>query len=102
MKSILIVMPDLKSGGAERSLVNFLTECDEKRYKIDLLLFRKMGIFLTQIPNYVNIIEPDRLTQELFAKDRKVGARVKIIKCAGSGLGKIYVGIQFINILSQV
>lgn len=89
MKRILIVMPDLKSGGAERSLVNFLTECDEKRYKIDLLLFRKMGIFLTQIPNYVNIIEPDRLTQELFAKDRKVGARAKIIKCAGSGLGKI-------------
>ena len=89
MKRILIVMPDLKSGGAERSLVNFLTECDEKRYKIDLLLFRKSGDFLKQIPQFVNVIEPDKLTRDLFAMGQKIGLAPKIIKYVGSGVGKI-------------
>ena len=39
MKNILIVMPTLYNGGAERSLVNFLNEIPKGKYNIDILLF---------------------------------------------------------------
>ncbi|MFV0363056.1 MAG: glycosyltransferase [Suipraeoptans sp.] len=44
-KKLLIAMPELGGGGAEKSLVNLLNEMDEKRYEIDLLLFKKRGSF---------------------------------------------------------
>lgn len=52
MKKILFVMPTLRDGGAERSLVNLLTELPEDKYEIDLLLLKKQGTFLPQVPSY--------------------------------------------------
>lgn len=57
MKKILIVMTTLGSGGAEKSLVNFLNELPPHKYDIDLLLFKKQGMFLKQVPNWVNVVE---------------------------------------------
>ena len=57
MKKILFVMPTLRDGGAERSLVNLLTELPEDKYEIDLLLLKSRGRFLSQVPSYVNILE---------------------------------------------
>lgn len=45
MKKILFVMPTLRDGGAERSLVNLLTELPEDKYEIDLLLLKSRGRF---------------------------------------------------------
>ena len=56
MKKILFVMPTLRDGGAERSLVNLLTELPEDKYEIDLLLLKKQGTFLSQAPS---IIQPN-------------------------------------------
>lgn len=57
MKKVLVVMVSLYNGGAERSLVNMLTEFPPNKYKIDLLLFKRAGMFLKQVPNYINILE---------------------------------------------
>lgn len=57
MKKVLIVMPSLNNGGAERSLVNLLSEFSCNEYEIDLLLLKKTGMFLKQVPSYVNIID---------------------------------------------
>lgn len=38
-------MQSLYNGGAERSLVNLLNELPKDKYDIDLLLFKKKGIF---------------------------------------------------------
>ena len=46
MKKILFVMPSLDSGGAEKSLVNLLNIIDLEKYRIDLLLLKKEGLFL--------------------------------------------------------
>ena len=35
MKKILFVMPTLRDGGAERSLVNLLTELPEDKYEME-------------------------------------------------------------------
>ncbi|MBT9094473.1 glycosyltransferase, partial [Lactobacillus delbrueckii subsp. bulgaricus] len=56
-KNILIVMMNLYNGGAERSLVNLLNTIDYDKYNIDLLLFQKKGMFLKQLPDFVNILD---------------------------------------------
>ena len=50
-KKILFVNISLVNGGAEKSLVNLLNEMPEDQYEIDLLLFRKEGMFLPQVPH---------------------------------------------------
>ncbi len=60
MKKVLVVMHSLYNGGAERSLVNMFCELPADKYEIDLLLFEKKGMFLEQLPQYVNVLDtPD-------------------------------------------
>ncbi|MBU8883067.1 glycosyltransferase [Kaistella sp. DKR-2] len=59
-KDILFVMNNLNVGGAEKALVSLLQVMDYDRYNIDLLLFKKEGLFLKQVPQQVNILpEPE-------------------------------------------
>lgn len=57
-KKILFVIGALGSGGAEKSLINLLTMMADKEFEIDLLLFRKTGDFIEDIPSHVNILKP--------------------------------------------
>jgi glycosyltransferase involved in cell wall biosynthesis len=57
-KKILFVMPSLDAGGAEKSLVNLLNTLDFSRYRVDVLLFHKRGIFLASLPQSVRVLEP--------------------------------------------
>ncbi|QOL36721.1 glycosyltransferase [Bifidobacterium subtile] len=69
MKKILFVMSQLYNGGAERSLVNLFNELPRDRYDIDLLLFRPQGMFIDQVPDYVNILPtPHKLLQRYSQK----------------------------------
>ena len=62
MIKVLFVISALEAGGAEKSLVNLLNLFDYEHYQVDLLLFKKEGIFMDQIPKEVRIIEaPDDL-----------------------------------------
>lgn len=73
MKKLLFVIPSLGGGGAERSLVNLLTELPEDEFEIDLLLFKKTGIFLGQVPSYVKVLEPTPALKGLYAPIKKAG-----------------------------
>jgi len=53
---ILFVINNLNIGGAEKALVNLLNSLDYSKYEVDLLLFKKVGHFLTEVPNEVNIL----------------------------------------------
>ncbi len=55
-KKILFIIPTLKSGGAEKSLVTLLQLFDYDKYDVTLFLFRKEGIFLNMVPENVKII----------------------------------------------
>lgn len=89
MKNILIVMATLYNGGAEKSLVNFLNELEVDKYNVDLLLFEKRGIFLEQVPEYVNILDTPRRIEQLYNTDmKKVGAMLPI-KLFGSFFSKV-------------
>ena len=51
MKKILFVIYNLNNGGAERALVNLFSEMDPAKYSIDVMLFAKEGMFLSQLPS---------------------------------------------------
>ncbi len=76
MKNVLVVMLNLYNGGAEKSLVNMLNELPKDKYNVDLLLFKKEGMFLKQVPEWVNIIDgPDGL-RKLYSPISKSGNMV--------------------------
>lgn len=50
-------MNNLRVGGAEKALISLLQTFDYSLYNIDLLLFKKEGLFLNQVPKEVAILE---------------------------------------------
>lgn len=88
MKKLLICMTSLYNGGAERSLVNFLNELPDDKYQIDLLLFKREGMFLKQIPSFVNVLETPKSLKQLYGgiKDAGIKLPVKLLGTAMASL----------------
>lgn len=59
MKKVLFALKDMNIGGVEKSLLSLLNEIDSKEYDVTVLLLRRYGGFLEQIPSWVNIIYLD-------------------------------------------
>lgn len=57
MKKILITMPSMFIGGAERSLLGLLESFDYEKYQVNLMLYRHEGEFMNLIPKEVNILD---------------------------------------------
>ncbi|MBQ7976535.1 MAG: glycosyltransferase [Clostridia bacterium] len=55
--NVLIVIHSLGCGGAEKSLVSLLKFLPQDKWNIDLLIGDQYGVFLNEIPDYVNIIK---------------------------------------------
>ncbi len=74
MKKILLIMHDMASGGAQKSLLSLLLEMADQQadYELSLLLIKKEGLFYEQLPAYVKLVEPDRelvcMQQPLLSK----------------------------------
>ena len=73
MKRILFVMQSLYNGGAERSLVNLLNELPKDKFDISLLLFKREGMFLKQVPEEIHILDTPTSLKKLFSPVRKAG-----------------------------
>lgn len=70
MKNLLFVIPTMRIGGAEKSLISLLSEIDDKEYNIDLLLFEGDGILQKNIPQNVNVIIADKITRAMILEWR--------------------------------
>ena len=55
-KKLLFVIPSLRIGGAEKSLVNLLTELDYTKYDVDALLLTPVGELISLLPKEVNVL----------------------------------------------
>ncbi len=73
-KRLLFVMNNLQCGGAEKSLVSLLNHIDHTRFQVDLLLFKREGIFMKQLPPEVTLIG-DMPNYQLF--DMPIGLAIK-------------------------
>lgn len=78
-KKILFVIPSLKSGGAEKSLITLLSLFDYEKYEVDLLSFRREGLFFDKIPAEVNVIKGTE-DYEAFDGDAKKAIKYFIKK----------------------
>ncbi len=78
----------LEYGGAEKSLVNLLRELPEEKYQIDLLLFKKKGDFISQLPAYIHLLETPQSLRRLFGPLGQAG-RYVVPKLVGTALGKM-------------
>lgn len=63
MKKVLIVIYDMRIGGAQKSLLSFLQEFAEKgkmkEYQVDLLPFNSDGVLMREIPEGIHVIQAD-------------------------------------------
>ena len=55
-KKILIRIGSLRHGGAEKVLATFLKKLPDDKYEIDLLLNLYSGKYLSEIPDWINVI----------------------------------------------
>ncbi|MEG0993524.1 MAG: glycosyltransferase [Bacteroidales bacterium] len=94
MKNILIIQEALDGGGAEKVLIDILHNFDYTKYKVDLLVLFKYGVYLNQIPPQVNVIYlyPKGKVGRLEKKFRKKSYYPKIQRYRIRQLlkGKIY------------
>jgi len=83
-------MHSLGFGGAERSLVNLLYELPENKYKVDILLFQKKGALLTQLPDWVTVLDTPKDLNALYAPVNKAGSQAftKVLGTAVSRLAR--------------
>ncbi len=71
---MLFVIPSMRSGGAEKSLLTLLTVFDYKKYDVDLLCFRHDGLFFDKLPSEVNVL-PDSERYEMFDGDARLAVK---------------------------
>ena len=88
-KKVLFVMVSLYNGGAEKSLVNLLNTLPPERYELDLLLFRREGMFLPQVPAWVHILETPYALECLYKPVLKSGRHI-LTKLAGNIFARLH------------
>lgn len=71
-KSILFVYPEMLVGGSTTSLLSLLNELDDRKYEIDLLLYRNIGPLIDDIPHNVTL-----LPQACIDTKRDTAAKIK-------------------------
>ena len=75
-KKLLFTAYSLGLGGIEKALVNLLNRLDYKKYDVTLILEKKEGIFLEQIPKEVKVLEY-KISDNKIVILRKIYNRLK-------------------------
>ena len=71
MKSLALVLPAMRIGGAEKIALNFIPRLQE-HFKVTLVLGKLEGELLSEVPDGVEIVEDRLLTfSEVFCADIK-------------------------------
>ena len=55
-KKVIFIIDSLKSGGAEKVLVDILENLNSKEYDVRLLLINKVGEYIKSIPSNVKVM----------------------------------------------
>ena len=91
-KKILFVSPHMILGGLEKSLLSLLSSLPEDKFEITVLLVKKRGALLANIPNNIRVLEiplPNDVGDELLAGGAKASTIRKLKKFQFIGAIKI-------------
>ena len=78
MKKLFFASYNLDIGGIEKSLLNMLKKLDYNKYDVTLLLQKKAGVFLKDVPKEVKV-EEYKISKSKIVILRKIINRLKII-----------------------
>ena len=78
-KKLLFTAYSLDIGGIETALINLLKKLDYKKYDVTLILEKKEGIFLSEVPKEVKVLEY-KISASPIVPYRKIYNRSKLIK----------------------
>ncbi|UQB67779.1 glycosyltransferase [Epilithonimonas zeae] len=92
-KKILIRIGSLRHGGAEKVLVTFLKNLPKDKYEVDLLLNLYSGKYLTDVPDWVNVMYLNR--GEMITTNRPKDLPKKIYRVVYQQLLKKYPKILY-------
>ncbi|GGG46127.1 glycosyltransferase [Epilithonimonas arachidiradicis] len=92
-KKILIRIGSLRHGGAEKVLVTFLKNLPKDKYEVDLLLNLYSGKYLTDVPDWVNVMFLNR--GEMITTNRPKDIPKKIYRVVYQRLLKKYPKILY-------
>ena len=79
-------------GGAEKSLVNFVNELQPDDADIDLLLFKRRGDLLQEIPNWINVLQTPKEIEALYSEIPRKITQIPwfLLRLLGTMLSKVY------------
>ena len=76
-KRILFIIDSLNCGGAEKSLISLLSLLDYERLDVNLLIFRRGGVFEKYIPSQVRVIGHDLYGKGFMDRIRRMMHQVR-------------------------
>lgn len=77
--------------------MNLLNLIDYEKYAVDLLLFKREGLFLSQIPKEVRLLQPTDSLQYAYKIDRGMFSSVSGVK-AGILRGQVHL---YVNVFTR-
>lgn len=98
MKKILFVMPQFDAGGAEKSLLMLLYMLSKRQnVSVDLMLFKKRGMYIDQIPENIHLKDTEESLRILYSpysvKNNKnfSGIKCSTVRIVGTFLSRLLV-----------
>lgn len=71
MKKVLFVINTLGGAGAEKALLELLKKFSSEEYQVDLYVLLEQGELLSQVPEYVNILNTKYSAESVLSKEGK-------------------------------
>lgn len=80
MKKVLFVINTLGGAGAEKALLELLKRFTPDRYEVDLYVLLEQGELISQVPDYVNILNRDYTAESVLSAEGKKELNRKVLR----------------------
>lgn len=80
MKKVLFVINTLGGAGAERALLELLKRFSPEQYQTDLYVLLEQGELISQVPEYVNILNRDYTAESVLTREGKKKLNKKVFR----------------------
>ena len=80
MKKVLFVINTLGGAGAEKALLELLKRFSPEQYQTDLYVLLEQGELISQVPEYVNILNRDYTAESVLTREGKKKLKKKVFR----------------------
>ena len=75
-KKILFIGITMNCAGSEKSFLSFVNTLDPERFDVDLVLAKREGLFLSQIPEWVNVFEMEKYGEHFLLSGKNAVSNI--------------------------